>query len=285
MKPLASDPAARYAAGIDAGSAFCKAALLCAKGAGNTGITNVFDVSRVSIEKLFALPSGWNPRETGALALDALFAALPPDAIRPVPLVATGYGRERINEIEAKGITNTMTITEISAHAAGAEFLSPGVKTLIDIGGQDCKVITLEAGKARGFLMNDKCAAGSGRFLEAVAGRLGADSPLMIETLLGAGKSVALNSTCVVFAESEIIALIAQGVSREELLGGVAFALATRIGALAARLSPAEPAFLSGGLSESAGMAKALSQTLGITVRPLARGFYAGAIGAALKGF
>ncbi|MDR2499540.1 MAG: acyl-CoA dehydratase activase [Treponema sp.] len=255
----------RYAAGIDSGSAFCKGALLLDAGAG------------VRIEKLFVIPSGWNTRETGVTARDALFAAVPRAAPRPVPLIATGYGRARIEG-------SRKTITEISAHAAGAQFLYPGVKTLIDIGGQDCKVITLEEGRVLEFLMNDKCAAGSGRFLEAVAARLGADSA-MVETLLAAGRSAALNSTCVVFAESEITALIAQGVSREAILGGAADAMAARIGALAARLSLAEPAALSGGLSESAGIAKTLSRALGILVRPLERGIYAGAIGAALKGF
>jgi predicted CoA-substrate-specific enzyme activase len=255
----------RYAAGIDSGSSFCKGALLRDAGAG------------VTIEKLFALPSGWNARETGGFVRNALAAALPRGSPGSVPLVATGYGRERIEG-------SCKTITEISAHAAGAQFLYPGVKTLIDIGGQDCKVITLEHGRVLEFLMNDKCAAGSGRFLEAVAARLGADS-VMAETLLAAGRSAALNSTCVVFAESEITALIARGISREEILGGVADAMAARIGALAARLSPAEPAALSGGLSESAGIAKTLSRALGIPVRPLERGIYAGAVGAALKGF
>ena len=254
----------RYTAGIDSGSAFCKGALLRDEGYG------------IAIEKLFTLPSGWNVRETGVLIREALFAALPPGAPRPVPLAATGYGRERIDG-------SCKTITEISAHAAGAQFLYPGIKTLIDIGGQDCKVITLDSGRVLEFQMNDKCAAGSGRFLEAVASRLGTDFA-MLETLLAAGKSATLNSTCVVFAESEITALIAQGVLREEILGGVADAMAARIGAMAARLSPAEPAALSGGLSGSAGIAKALSRALGIAVRPLERGIYAGAIGAALKG-
>jgi predicted CoA-substrate-specific enzyme activase len=255
----------RYAAGIDSGSAFCKGALLRDKGSG------------IMIEKLFVLPSGWNVRETGVLVRDALFAGLPRGSPGSVPLVATGYGRERIEG-------SCKIITEISAHAAGAQFLYPGIKTLIDIGGQDCKVITLEHGRVLEFLMNDKCAAGSGRFLEAVAARLGADS-VMVETLLAVGRIAALNSTCVVFAESEITALIAQGVSREAILGGAADAMASRIGSLAARLSPAEPAALSGGLSGSVGIAKAVSRALGIPVGLMEKVRYAGAIGAALKGF
>jgi len=295
----------RYAAGIDSGSAFCKGVLIswgeaspCAPNlrfsatpsAGSSpqrplshqaaqprrfpSAPPPFPRAGIVIERLVCLPAGWDVRETGAKVRDALLAGLPGGAAA-VPLAATGYGRGRIEG-------RTAELTEISAHAAGAEFLSPGLKTVIDIGGQDCKVISAAGGRVLDFLMNDKCAAGSGRFLEAVSARLGLDSA-SIETLLAAGKSAALNSTCVVFAESEITALIAQGVSREEILGGVADAMAARIAALAARLSPAEPAVLSGGLSRSAGIAKALSRSLGITVRTLENGIYAGAIGAALR--
>ena len=276
----------RYAAGIDSGSAFCKGALLRSGGGGEMAGGGC-GAGGIAIEKLFVLPSGWNVRETGIRVRDALFAALPAGMPHnTIPLTATGYGRGQIaacTAIEGSG-GNGPSITEISAHAAGAAFLCPGVKTVVDIGGQDCKVITVAGGRALEFLMNDKCAAGSGRFLEAVAARLGADAAA-VETLLAAGKSAALNSTCVVFAESEITALIAQGVSREEILGGVADSMAARIGALAARLRPTEPAVLSGGLSGSAGIAGALSRALGIPVRTLETGIYAGAIGAALKGF
>jgi predicted CoA-substrate-specific enzyme activase len=254
----------RYAAGIDSGSAFCKGALL-REGDEGAGVT---------VEKLAMLPAGWNVRETGAKIREALFAALPAGAEDLIPVVSSGYGRERIDGTAG-------TITEISAHAAGAEFLAPGLRTLVDIGGQDCKVITLEEGRVLDFQMNDKCAAGSGRFLETIAARLDA-GPEAVEEMLALGKSAALNSVCVVFAESEITALIARGTAREAILGGVADAIAARIAALAARLSTGEPAVLSGGLSGSAGIAAALSRSMGITVRPLDKGIYAGAIGAAL---
>jgi predicted CoA-substrate-specific enzyme activase len=250
----------RYAAGIDCGSSFCKGALVRVKG-------------DVSIERLVSMPTGWDTAETGAEIRGQLFAGLPPGS---AILTATGYGRDRI-------LGRDQTITEISAHARGAEFLCPGVRTLIDIGGQDCKVISVEAGRVLDFQMNDKCAAGSGRFLETVCRRLRVEPPLL-EDLLGRGKRIALNSTCAVFAESEIIGLLARGISREEILGGAADAMAARIAVLAARLTLAEPAALSGGLSGSAGIAAALSRALGIAVRPLERGAYAGAIGAALKG-
>jgi predicted CoA-substrate-specific enzyme activase len=193
----------------------------------------------------------------------------------PVSLAATGYGREKISG-------TALVITEISAHARGAEFLFPGVRTVIDIGGQDSKLISVEDGRVRDFQMNDKCAAGSGRFLEMVRKRLDLDLPLM-EEFLALQKRVALNSTCVVFAESEIIGLIAEGVSREKILGGAADSMARRIAALGGRVNILPPAVLTGGLSESPGLCKILSRVLGVELSPLPLGIYAGAIGAALS--
>jgi predicted CoA-substrate-specific enzyme activase len=190
-------------------------------------------------------------------------------------LAATGYGREKI-------FGAGKVITEISAHARGADFLYPGVRTVIDIGGQDSKLIAVEAGSVRDFQMNDKCAAGSGRFLEMVAKRLDVDAAGM-EALLAAGKQIALNSVCVVFAESEIISLLAEGASREEILGGAADSMARRIAALAGRTKIAPPAVLTGGLSESPGLCKILSRVLGVELSPLPLGSYAGAIGVALS--
>jgi predicted CoA-substrate-specific enzyme activase len=254
MRPLAL--------GIDCGSSFCKGVLLDEGG----------------IKALAVLPTGWDIAESGRRTVEELFKLHPssPQEISSLPLIAAGYGREKI-----EGRSNI--VTEIGAHAAGAEFLRPGVRTVIDIGGQDCKIIAVEHGRAKDFQMNDKCAAGSGRFVEMIRQRLNVN-PSLMEELLSLDRHIALNSTCVVFAESEIIGLLARGVSREEIMGGVAASLAVRIAALAARLPMAEPAVLSGGLSGSAGFAKALSRTLGLDVRPLEQGAYAGAIGAALGG-
>jgi predicted CoA-substrate-specific enzyme activase len=244
-----------YGAGIDSGSSFCKGALVSSRG----------------LEALAVLPAGWDIAETGA----RVRAELCGGRTGEIPVAATGYGREKIDGCSER-------FSEISAHAAGAEFLCPGVRTVIDIGGQDCKVIIVEDGRARDFQMNDRCAAGSGRFLELVCARLQADSATMDELLAG-GRIAALNSTCVVFAESEVIGLLARGVSREEIMGGAAASMAARIASLAAKLPVAEPAALTGGLSESPGIARVLSVALGITVRPLHNGLYAGAIGAALR--
>jgi predicted CoA-substrate-specific enzyme activase len=246
-------------AGIDCGSSFCKGALL-------------LDGAVVAVA---VRPSGWNVTESGRLVLEELLAKARagenPDRLR---LAATGYGRESIAGA-------SLTLTEISAHVRGADFLCPGVRTVIDIGGQDCKVISVEDGRAREFEMNDKCAAGSGRFLEMVARRLELDAS-MTEELLAQGKEAPLNSTCAVFAESEIIGLLASGVSRAEILGGAAAALSRRIAALAARTGISAPAVLTGGLSASAALCARLSRILGTELRPAPHGIYAGAIGAAL---
>jgi predicted CoA-substrate-specific enzyme activase len=251
----------RYGAGIDSGSSFCKGALMDSGG----------------IRALAALPSGWDIAETGARVLAELRKAVEDEdgELSELPVAATGYGRGQI-----AGCSETLS--EISAHAAGAVFLCSGARTVIDIGGQDCKVIAVEDGRARDFQMNDKCAAGSGRFLELIFRRLEVDSAVM-EELLASGRRVSLNSTCVVFAESEVIGLLARGVSREEIIGGAAASLAARIASLAAKIQAAEPAVLTGGLAESPGIAQALSESLGVKVLPLRNGRYAGAIGAALR--
>jgi predicted CoA-substrate-specific enzyme activase len=159
----------------------------------------------------------------------------------------------------------------------------PGVRTVIDIGGQDCKVIAVEKGRVISFQMNDKCAAGTGRFMQMVLERFNADISLM-DTLLAAGKIIQLNSTCAVFAESEIIGLLARGYSREEIVGGVALSMAVKISSLAARVGLRPPVVLTGGLAESSGIRRALSQVLKVEVQFLPQGIYAGAIGAACIG-
>jgi predicted CoA-substrate-specific enzyme activase len=145
-------------AGIDCGSSFCKGALLY----------------NGSVRALARRPTGWNVAESGRRIPEELLTAH--EGPRPVPLAATGYGREKNSG--AAGV-----ITEISAHARGAEFLCPGVRTVIDIGGQDSKLISVEGGRVRDFQMNDKCAAGSGRFLEMILRRLELDHVLMEELL------------------------------------------------------------------------------------------------------
>jgi predicted CoA-substrate-specific enzyme activase len=257
-------------AGIDCGSSFCKGALL----------------RNGSIVALACRPTGWNVKECGRLVLEELLMeGVKGGAVEAaadscsVALAATGYGREQV--AGAVATLSVVTLTDISAHARGADFLFPGVRTVIDIGGQDGKVIAVEHGRARDFQMNDKCAAGCGRFLEMVVKRLELDAHIM-EELLALDKEAPLNSTCAVFAESEIIGLLAAGVSRAEILGGAVTSMSRRIAALAGRTGVLSPSVITGGLSESPGVRKVLSRVLGAELRPVPHGMYAGAIGAAL---
>ncbi|MDR0620379.1 MAG: acyl-CoA dehydratase activase [Deltaproteobacteria bacterium] len=244
------------AIGIDCGSSYCKGALY----------------SEGRIVAMTVCPTGWDISSTGSKVKAELMGAQP-NLPSDVPVVATGYGREKIS--------GSHKITEITCHAKGAEFLFPGVSFVIDIGGQDSKVIKVEKGKVSAFLMNDKCAAGSGRFLEMVLDRMDLDLEGM-EELLAMNQAISLNGTCAVFAESEIIGLLAQGVPREQIIGGVAQTMAAKIASQAARIGLSSPIVLTGGLAQSGGLRLALSDSLGQTVESAPKGIYAGAIGAAL---
>ncbi len=252
----------RLSVGIDCGSTFCKGVLL----------------KEGTLVAQKVRPTGWDLLETGRLILADLLAgqAEAANLLEDLPIVATGYGREKIARA-------TKCLTEITCHGYGAEYLWPGVRTVIDIGGQDCKAINVEAGRVLSFQMNDKCAAGSGRFLEMILKRLDLDLS-DLDHLLAQGRAASLNSTCVVFAESEIIGLLAQGCSRAEILGGVAQSMAVKIASLAARIDLCPPIILTGGLAASKGLAKCLSASLGFPVETVAGAHLAGAIGAAAIG-
>jgi predicted CoA-substrate-specific enzyme activase len=217
------------------------------------------------------MPTGWNPAETSARLVQELLAA---GALsrEEVSVMATGYGRERVPNADKR-------VTEITCHARGAQFLRRGVRTVIDIGGQDSKVIEVRNGRASAFQMNDKCAAGTGRFLEMTAIRLG----LTVEELghLASGEVCPINSMCAVFADSEIVSHLAAGRSREAVAGGVIAAIAARTAAIAAKINLSSPVLLTGGLSSLNALRLALEARLRLPVEsaPLSR--FAGAIGAA----
>ena len=195
-------------------------------------------------------------------------------------VVATGYGRELLPEADK-------VITEITCHGAGAAFLCPGCDTVIDIGGQDSKVILLnEAGQLCDFLMNDKCAAGTGRFLEMTMARVGSDIAKIDEFVAGASP-VTINSMCAVFAESEIIGLLAQETPPGDIVLGCIHSICRRTAVFAQKLAPQKPrVFFSGGLAQSETIRTALAQYLGtqdVQTHPLSQ--YNGAIGAAVLGY
>ena len=191
-------------------------------------------------------------------------------------VVATGYGRALLPEADK-------SITEITCHGAGAAFLCPGCDTVIDIGGQDAKVIALSpSGKMVNFVMNDKCAAGTGRFLDVMASILRLDVDALDTEAAKATAPAAISSTCTVFAESEVISQLANGVKRPDLVAGICRSVASRVAALARRAGVTERVCLSGGVAQNDAVRQALSDELNVpvSVDPLAQ--YFGAIGAAL---
>ncbi|EHM10654.1 CoA-substrate-specific enzyme activase, putative [Thermanaerovibrio velox DSM 12556] len=240
------------ALGIDAGSRFIKWVLLDGR--------RIADMGRISSEgaDLRSLPSRL-PR--------APLAGL------------TGYGRHLLRDV----FDNFCVVSEISAHAMGARMLEPGERLLMDVGGQDSKALEMDAsGKVLDFRVNDRCAAGTGRFLENMARVMGCDIREMIGEAMGSGESVEVSSMCAVFAESEVISLLNRGVGRGAVAKGMFRSLARRLEALGSFLSPGGVFAFTGGLSELDGAWELLS-TDRMRLKPVKDGAYAGALGAALS--
>ena len=190
-------------------------------------------------------------------------------------VVATGYGRDALD------IAGT-TITEITCHARGVRESESNARTIIDIGGQDSKLVRLtDKGYVRDFVINDRCAAGTGRFLEVVAARLGVGLQDLARLAARADSPAAISSMCVVFAESEIVGLLASGVSPENIAAGVQAAIASRIAAMAGRHVEG-PVIFTGGVAMVPGMDKALESALGCSVTIAESPQLTGARGAAL---
>ena len=194
-------------------------------------------------------------------------------------LTATGYGRNSFDGAD-------YVVSELSCHAIGAAALMPGVRTVVDIGGQDAKVLRVSPeGKLESFLMNDKCAAGTGRFLEVMARILELDVSELAEMDEKATGKVNISSTCTVFAESEVISQLAKNVDLHDLVAGIHASVAIRTAGLARRLGVTEPVGMTGGVAQNAGVVRALEKELGvrIAVSPLSQ--LAGAYGAAICGW
>ena len=192
--------------------------------------------------------------------------------------VATGYGRDAIPGMDS-------AITEITCHARGAHFLAPDARTVIDIGGQDSKVIHLdEAGGVMNFVMNDKCAAGTGRFLEATARAMELDLDEFCRVGLEWKHDVKISNMCTVFAESEVVSLVADDTPIADIVHGLDMSVASKTAALAKRVK-AEPGYLmTGGVAQNVGVVRALESVLGAPVATHEDSQLCGAIGAALLG-
>lgn len=194
----------------------------------------------------------------------------------PGYIVSTGYARNYID-------FSDRSVTEISCHARGVRYLIPEARTLIDIGGQDNKVIYLdEKGNVQDFLMNDKCAAGTGRFLEVIAGALGLSLEQMGEESLKAQGEVSISSTCTVFAESEVVTHVARGEVLADIVAGIHRSIVARILGMAHRRPVVFPLVVTGGVAKNRGVVQMIQDELGYEVEIPQEPQITGALGAAL---
>ena len=192
-------------------------------------------------------------------------------------VVATGYGRINVPFADRQ-------VTEITCHAKGLHSLLPTAKTVVDIGGQDSKGIKLRDGKVVSFVMNDKCAAGTGRFLEVIADALGVPLARLGELSLTATRVVPVSNTCTVFAEQEVVSQLAAGEPVESLVAGIHEAIATRVYAMVNKLKIERDVAITGGGAKNIGLVKALEAKFGCPVLVPPEPLLTGAIGAALVG-
>ncbi len=222
------------------------------------------------------VPTGHNSREAGRRALDLAVrdAGLERGALGCI--VATGYGRLAADFTEEK-------VTEITCHARGAHFTVPQARTVIDLGGQDSKAIAIDGrGKVLDFVMNDKCSAGTGRFLEVMAHALevGLDElgPLSLESK----DPASISSVCTVFAESEVVSRVAEGASKVDIIAGIHQAIASRIYAMAARIPVEQEIIMTGGVARNEGVVRALEKRFDSKIIVPDEPQHTGALGAAL---
>lgn len=256
-----------YYVGIDIGSTAAKTAIL--DGQGNLSDT-------------FVIPTGWSSREAAGSIVEQLLhqGIFPCDCGKGKKnclIVSTGYGREAVACADRQ-------LTEITCHARGAALLFHDEKSVsvVDVGGQDTKVILVENGMVADFLMNDKCAAGTGKFIEIMANRLNVDLSELFQ-LARRGTPIPISALCTVFAETEVISYIAEGRSREDIASGVIVSVANKVATMCMRQRLAEKVILTGGLSGNDYFAELLSARMQRPVSASKEGRYAGAIGAALS--
>ncbi len=253
-----------YYLGLDLGSLSCDAVLI--------------DAAQ-SIVATAVVPTGARNLEAIQRAKNEVLAAVDAsdDDIRAT--VSTGYGRDRVEG-------RLTAVTEITCHARGITALLGDTRVLIDIGGQDSKAMLLTPdGRVENFSMNDKCAAGTGRFLEAMARALQVDIDALGDLDAGAVSDLTLSSMCTVFAESEVVSLIADGTEVKEIVKGLNRSIATRTASMVKRICPnlnGHPVAMSGGVARNEGVVRALSEALGCKVAVPPKPDTIGALGAAL---
>ncbi len=222
------------------------------------------------------LPTGANSRKAAERSLDAALKQARRRKDDLAAIVTTGYGRTSFAPA-------TKAVTEITCHARGAFFIHPGTRTVIDIGGQDSKVIRLDGqGRNVDFQMNDKCAAGTGRFLEVMARALEINVEDLGRLSLDAPRTIKISSMCTVFAESEVVSLIAENQPKEVILRGLHDAIADRIVGMIHRVGIEAEITLTGGVAKNQGVVRALEDRLGFKLYIPPEPQIIGALGAAL---
>ncbi|MBS3809991.1 MAG: 2-hydroxyglutaryl-CoA dehydratase [Desulfobacterales bacterium] len=247
-------------AGIDIGSITAKAAL----------------IKDGRLLATFLQFTGYNAEKAGRAVLECVLEQTGIERNNVDFVVSTGYGRKSVDSADKD-------ITEITCHGAGAHFINPETRFVIDVGGQDSKVIRIDAsGKVLDFAMNDKCAAGTGRFLEVMARAMEADLDDFGKLSAKADNPAGISSICTVFAESEVISLISKGETRENMIAGIHESVASRISAMAGRVGVTEPVMMTGGVARNEGVVRALEKKLGVRIQVSGHAQLNGAIGAAL---
>lgn len=225
--------------------------------------------------KYLVRPTGWSPREAGLRAYEELLEQVGCSAKDVSSRVGTGYGRVSLNFIDK-------AVTEIHCHARGAAYLVGKGGLVIDIGGQDSKAILInQLGKVIDFTMNDKCAAGTGRFLQVMATALGVDVSELADLATGRNP-LEINSMCTVFAESEVISLLAKGEDKRDIIAGIHRSVARRVWSMASRFGPVEQVIFTGGVAQNQDMQEKLRQAADCQVIVPEISQVAGALGAAL---
>lgn len=249
-----------YSVGIDSGSVATKGVL--------------FDGNNI-IKKII-IPTGWSPKYASLEVYNKLTKDIEKSDIKKV--IGTGYGRVSMDFVDKK-------VTEITCHAKGVHFLNNKVKTILDIGGQDSKVINLDNdGNVSNFIMNDKCAAGTGRFLQVTSNLLGTDVASIDDLAKGAEPEI-ISSMCTVFAESEIISLLAKSVSKESIAAGILQSIANRSKSMLSRIDILDEIAFTGGVAKCSVLVNMIEESLNKKIYIAEDTQIIGALGAAIIGY
>jgi predicted CoA-substrate-specific enzyme activase len=245
---------------------------------GSTATKGVIIENGVKIVATSTISSGTGT--TGpARVVSELFGQLNISRTDIEKLVVTGYGRMKYADADKQ-------ISELSCHTKGVTFLVPSVKTIIDIGGQDAKALKLnENGKLVNFVMNDKCAAGTGRFLDVMARALEVKVSDLGDLSDKSTKEIPISSTCTVFAESEVISHLSNEVSIENIIAGIHASVAKRVSSLAKRVGIEESVVMVGGVAKNSGVVSAMEKAIGLKIIVPDLAQLTGALGAALYAF